>query len=477
MQLRQNADIKDGLLAASDDDDDSSKDSASESSSFSAMSSDDEDFKLKPKKKIETEEKSNADEKVDSKEPEVNGEVDETSIPPSVSPPQPIESPQTTAQQSPDHSIVENNEANPVTSEVNAVTTAPDKDEVNERSKPSYKKSNRDSVDREIFSKGFLEMNGTSKKDKAAQNTSPTKNISRPIKIETNGVKSTDGEKTTDGAIDVSMYDCRPSAKNVDLQKYIERRAHVDVPGTSSSSSVQHNAVKPAPIINEDEWISLSSGSDSEISAAAPTGSAARIPKRKKMLTEEELQEETKKANKEETKRIDRLKKKNETLTQVLSQRDNVNDPLSQANELDELILDYDPKTEATISVHPMLVKKLKEHQKEGVKFMYDNCYGSIADEVKTKSGCVLAHCMGLGKTLQLITLLHTLFSYPDKLQTRKVIVICPKSTIMNWFEEFKKWLMNIDAKGLKVWYLEENLKFPDRIAVRINHFFKVSFE
>lgn len=454
MLLRRDADIRDGLLACSDDDDD---DSSSDCSILSGISSDDKNLKPKSKKKDEVEEEIKA--KADSKIPQANEEAEEAAT----ASPKPTASPQTTTQLSPPGDTkVDNDEAK-------SVTIASSDDENDERGQPSKKKTKRDSYDREIFSKGFFEMNGSTRKEKTATNTSPSK-TQRPIKAESNGEKVADGEKDTDGAIDVSMYDCRPSAKNVDLQKYIERRAHANDVAGPSSAAAQHNMIKPVPIMNEDEWISLSSDSDSEISAA-PAGSAARIPKRKKMLTEEELQEETKRANKEENNRVERLKKKNETLTQMLTMRNTqrLSEPLSQGDEPDqELILDYDMKTKATISVHPQLVKKLKEHQKEGIKFMYDTCYGSIADDVKTKSGCILAHCMGLGKTLQLITLLHTLISYPEKLETRKVIVICPKSTILNWFEEFKKWLSGIDAKGLKVWHLGEQ-KFADRIDVSDN--------
>lgn len=102
---------------------------------------------------------------------------------------------------------------------------------------------------------------------------------------------------------------------------------------------------------------------------------------------------------------------------------------------------------------------------------MYDTCFGSIGDDVKTESGCILAHCMGLGKTLQLITLLHTLISYPEHLKIAKVVVICPKSTIMNWSEEFGKWLKDIPSRNLKVFYFKDQMVLNEKIKV-VEHWF-----
>ncbi|KIR36992.1 hypothetical protein I352_00304 [Cryptococcus deuterogattii MMRL2647] len=58
------------------------------------------------------------------------------------------------------------------------------------------------------------------------------------------------------------------------------------------------------------------------------------------------------------------------------------------------------------VVIDPILGNLLREHQKEGVKFMYSCVMGMTGAEGE---GCILADEMGLGKTLQTIALIYTM--------------------------------------------------------------------
>lgn len=119
---------------------------------------------------------------------------------------------------------------------------------------------------------------------------------------------------------------------------------------------------------------------------------------------------------------------------------------LASEAKVDKLVLDFDEETKKElISVHEDLVKRLKPHQAQGIKFMWDACFESL-ERTKTEkgSGCIVAHCMGLGKTFQVVTLAHTLLTHPET-GIKTVMVVCPLSTVLNWVNEFKKWLGDIN--------------------------------
>ncbi|KAL5280982.1 ATRX.2 family protein [Megaselia abdita] len=169
----------------------------------------------------------------------------------------------------------------------------------------------------------------------------------------------------------------------------------------------------------------------------------------------------TKFHNREEHKRVTRLSANQSRLQKVINKvmiKDKTFEPEK------ELILDFDNKEKIFIKVDRRLVDVLKNHQKDGIKFMYDCCYGTVNQMHKfSGSGCILAHCMGLGKTLQLIALINTLISYPN-LKTKKILVLCPKSTVLNWTDEIANWLGPQSA--LKVFIVGENSKILDKLKV-----------
>ena len=99
----------------------------------------------------------------------------------------------------------------------------------------------------------------------------------------------------------------------------------------------------------------------------------------------------------------------------------------------------------ASVSVDPFLGALLRPHQREGVKFMYEATMG-LRRSVHTGApheGCLLAHDMGTGKTLQVVALLWTLLKQgPAGVPAvRKAVIACPASLVGNWAAEIKKWL------------------------------------
>lgn len=58
--------------------------------------------------------------------------------------------------------------------------------------------------------------------------------------------------------------------------------------------------------------------------------------------------------------------------------------------------------------------------------------------QVSPGFGCILAHSMGLGKTLQLICFIDVLLDFT---KATKVLCIVPMNTIQNWNSEFNTWL------------------------------------
>ncbi|XP_078068033.1 transcriptional regulator ATRX isoform X2 [Mustelus asterias] len=214
------------------------------------------------------------------------------------------------------------------------------------------------------------------------------------------------------------------------LQKKKRRRIKVQ----ENSSSEKSNS--------EDD----SSGSSDENDNDSKSPGKGR-KKIRKILKDGNLRTETQNALKEEEdrrKRIADREKEREKLREEVQVSEGVS-PM-QCPVTTKLVLDEDKETnESIVQVHRNLVRKLKPHQVDGVQFMWDCCCESVKIALKESgSGCILAHCMGLGKTLQVVTFLHTML-LSEKLEFSTALIVCPLNTVLNWINEFSKWQEGLD--------------------------------
>nr|XP_021208477.2 uncharacterized protein LOC101739897 isoform X1 [Bombyx mori] len=159
----------------------------------------------------------------------------------------------------------------------------------------------------------------------------------------------------------------------------------------------------------------------------------------RKVIDKKSLTHRTVLANVEELERKRRLLARQTRLREHLGCEEDVNVMVIN----DEVCLEYDfEENRPVVTIHPFFTKVMKAHQYEGVKFMWDACFESVEHIAAGKpgSGCILAHCMGLGKTLQVLALLHTVLTHPG-VGIQRVLVCCPLSTVLNWVDEIHKWI------------------------------------
>lgn len=146
-------------------------------------------------------------------------------------------------------------------------------------------------------------------------------------------------------------------------------------------------------------------------------------------------------------------------------QIDRNNEMLSIVKELHlkphDIVLEFDTvKKLPIVKVSKELAKVLKIHQVEGVHFLWNTVFETVEKTNTTEgTGCILAHQMGIGKTLQIITIIYTILCHAQ-INIKTFLIICPPGLIYNWMDEIYKWLKDIDIdEVIKVYDLPKTQK------------------
>ncbi|OBT89344.1 hypothetical protein VE02_01460 [Pseudogymnoascus sp. 03VT05] len=130
---------------------------------------------------------------------------------------------------------------------------------------------------------------------------------------------------------------------------------------------------------------------------------------------------------------------------------------------------------EGFIFVHDHIGSRIKNHQIDGVRFMWRQ----IVTKGGASQGCLLAHTMGLGKTMQVITLLVAIAEaacsedssvsaqIPEKLKRSRTLILSPPGLMDNWMDELLTWVPEKDV-GPKIGRfrkVDSNMKIEQRLA------------
>ncbi|XP_022165808.1 transcriptional regulator ATRX-like [Myzus persicae] len=126
-----------------------------------------------------------------------------------------------------------------------------------------------------------------------------------------------------------------------------------------------------------------------------------------------------------------------------------------------DIVLEFDiVKKKPIVKVSKELAKVLKVHQVEGIHFLWNTVFETVEKTNTTEgTGCILAHRMGIGKTLQIITIIYTILCH-TQINIKTFLIICPPGLIYNWMDEIYKWLKNIDVdEVVKIYDLPKTQK------------------
>ncbi|TID19514.1 hypothetical protein E2P81_ATG06681 [Venturia nashicola] len=227
--------------------------------------------------------------------------------------------------------------------------------------------------------------------------------------------------------------------------------------------------ILPPPTVHDltaDKESARSSGSDSsddDLDSAMVAADSQSTPnkKRKRQVAEsqnaKDIRERTRRTQIEDNARATRFLQQQSSQPGVSLERIVVN-PGKKDDEEEIFINDY-------------LADKVKPHQIDGIRFLWSSIVASTKKKADM-AGCLLAHTMGLGKTMQAITFLITIaeacadekrrVQIPKTLREQRTLIICPSSLIFNWEGEFGMWDKHGSFGGL--WSIDSLMTVPARL-------------
>ncbi|KAK2744994.1 hypothetical protein FQN57_004124 [Myotisia sp. PD_48] len=176
-------------------------------------------------------------------------------------------------------------------------------------------------------------------------------------------------------------------------------------------------------------------GSEEDV---APTDPTPRFTPRKKRVRAVKESVEALDSQERARRRLEEEDKKQKRLFEQLHKQG------LDESHAENKIISFD---QPIICLDPHIGRLVKDHQLVGIRFLWREL---VKDE--KGQGCLLAHTMGLGKTMQVISFLVAVASasnssnkaiqqqIPERLRQSRTLILCPSSLIQNWREEFLRW-------------------------------------
>ncbi|GAB1320542.1 ATRX [Madurella fahalii] len=204
-------------------------------------------------------------------------------------------------------------------------------------------------------------------------------------------------------------------------------------PGTSSKQTPPQDAAGTQSPIDGPSYTSDGSSEDAQI---PPSKKRRRQTRKRRDKAAEDLRLKNVKLNEERERRARQL-------------REEIAESGSVPGDKSRLIVNETKEAhESLIYVNDRIGSRIKDHQIEGVRFMWNQ----VVVDSNVRQGCLLAHTMGLGKTMQVITLLVVIAEasassdesvrsqIPENLRQSKTLILCPAGLVDNWHDEIIIW-------------------------------------